>query len=158
MFVSFSYSAIWAGIIPSSGASLVTQLAKNACSARDLGLITGLGRRYPGEGNGNLLQYSCLENFMDSGAWWATVHRVAESDTTEVTEHTLDVAATATAKRQGWIALCSTAYSKLRALGDVCRVELWSCPPLTSLGIPERKNLVFLWFHTERRASEFNAL
>ena len=37
---------------------------------------------------------------MDSGAWWATVHRVAESDTTEVTEHRLDVAATATAKRQ----------------------------------------------------------
>ena len=40
-------------------------------------------RRYPGEGNGNPLQYSCLENSMDRGAWGATVHRVTkESDTT----------------------------------------------------------------------------
>ena len=37
----------------------------------------------PGEGNGTPLQYSCLENPMDGGAWWATVHRVSESDTTE---------------------------------------------------------------------------
>ena len=43
---------------------------------RDVGLIHGWGRS-PGEGGGNPLQYSCLENRMDSGAWWATVHRVA---------------------------------------------------------------------------------
>ena len=48
----------------------------------DMYLISGLGR-YPGEGNGNLLQYSCLGNPMDRGAWWATVHEVAELDTTE---------------------------------------------------------------------------
>ena len=42
----------------------------------DLGLIPGLGRS-PGEGNGNPLQYSCLENSMDRGAWWATVHGIA---------------------------------------------------------------------------------
>ena len=47
----------------------------SVCSAGDLGLIPGLGRS-PGEGNGNALQYSCLENPMDRGAWWATVHRV----------------------------------------------------------------------------------
>ena len=44
-----------------------------ACSAGDLGLIPGSGRS-PGEGNGNPLQYSCLENPMDGGAWPTTVH------------------------------------------------------------------------------------
>ena len=46
------------------------------CNARDLSLIPGLGRS-PGEGNGNPLQYSCLENPMDRGAWQATVHGIA---------------------------------------------------------------------------------
>ena len=47
-------------------------------NAGDPGLIPGSGRS-PGEGNGNPLQYSCLENLMDRGAWWATVHRVTKS-------------------------------------------------------------------------------
>jgi len=54
----------------------------SARDARDLGLIPGLGRS-PGGGNGNLLQYPCLENPMDRGARQAAVHGVAESDTTE---------------------------------------------------------------------------
>ena len=49
-----------------------------ACSVGDPGLIPGLGRS-PGEGNGNPLQYSCLKNSMDWGAWWAIVHGVAKS-------------------------------------------------------------------------------
>ena len=49
-----------------------------ACNAGDPGSIPGSGRS-PGEGNGNLLQYSCLENPMDRGAWWAVVHGVAKS-------------------------------------------------------------------------------
>ena len=51
------------------------------CNAGDLGLIPGSGR-FPGEGNGNPLQYSCLENSTDRGAWRATAHRVSESDMT----------------------------------------------------------------------------
>ena len=51
-------------------------------NAGDLGSIPGLGRSR-GEGNGNPLQYSCLEDSMDRGAWYATVHEVAESDMTE---------------------------------------------------------------------------
>ena len=50
--------------------------------ARDPSPIPGLGRS-PGEGNGNALQYSCLENPMDRGAWWASVYRVEESETIE---------------------------------------------------------------------------
>ena len=49
-------------------------------SAGDVGLIPGSGR-FPGEGNGNPLQYSCLENAMNRGAWQAVVHGVAESRT-----------------------------------------------------------------------------
>ena len=52
----------------------------SACNEGDLGLIPGSGRS-PGEGNGNPLHYSCLENPMDGGDWWATVHRVAKSQT-----------------------------------------------------------------------------
>ena len=52
----------------------------SACNAGDPGSIPGLGRS-PGEGNGNPLQYSCLENSIDRGAWQSTVHGVANSQT-----------------------------------------------------------------------------
>ena len=65
------------------GGAVVKNLPANA---RDAGSIPGLGRS-PGRGCGNPPQYSCLENPRDRGAWQATVHRVAESDTTEATEH-----------------------------------------------------------------------
>ena len=51
---------------------------ETACNAGDLGSIPGVGRS-PGEGNGNLLQYSCLENSMDTGAWQVTTHGVTKS-------------------------------------------------------------------------------
>ena len=53
---------------------------ESACNAGDLGSIPGAGRS-PGERNGNPLQYSCLENSMDRGAWWAIVHGVTKSQT-----------------------------------------------------------------------------
>ena len=53
---------------------------ESACNAGDRGLIPGLGRS-PGEGNGNPLQYSCLENPMDRGAWQASVHGLPKSQT-----------------------------------------------------------------------------
>ena len=53
---------------------------ESACNVGDLGLIPGSGRS-PGEGNGSPLQYSCLENSMDRGAWQAPVHGVANSQT-----------------------------------------------------------------------------
>ena len=57
---------------------------QSACSVGDLGSIPKLGRS-PEGGNGNPLQYSCLENPMDRIAWWATVHGVTESDISELT-------------------------------------------------------------------------
>ena len=55
----------------------------SACNVGDPGSILGL-RRFPEEGNGHPLQYSCLDNSMDRGAWWATIHGVSkESDMTK---------------------------------------------------------------------------
>ena len=59
-----------------------SEVKASACNVGDLGSISGSGRS-SGEGNGNPLQYCCLENPMDRGAWWAAVHRIAESGTTE---------------------------------------------------------------------------
>ena len=66
------------------GASQVALVVKNppanAAGVREVSSIPGSGRT-PGEGNGNTLKYSCLENPMDRGIWWAIVDRVAESQT-----------------------------------------------------------------------------
>ena len=78
------------GFIPSSIVSinqvvlLVKNLPASAGDLRDLGSILGLGR-FPGEGNGNLLQYSCLENPMDRGAWQATQFIGSQRETAKVT-------------------------------------------------------------------------
>ena len=57
-----------------------SEVKASASNAGDLGSIPGSGRS-SGEGKGNPLQYSCLENRMDARAWWATVHGVAKSQT-----------------------------------------------------------------------------
>jgi len=65
---------------------VVKNLPANAGDTRDTGLIPGSGRS-PGEGNGYTLQYSCLGNLRDRGAWQATVHGVAKSQTRLSDEH-----------------------------------------------------------------------
>ena len=62
---------------------MVRKLPANSRDTRHVGLIPGSGRS-PGGGNGNPLQYSCLENFIDRGAWQVLVYGVAGSDITEV--------------------------------------------------------------------------
>ena len=67
---------------------------ESTCNVGDLASIPGLGRS-PGGGYGNPFQYSCLENSMHRGAWWATVHRVTESQTqlSDLAEHNLSMIA-----------------------------------------------------------------
>ena len=70
-----------------SGGTVVKNLPTDAGDTRDVGLIPGLGRS-PGVVNGNLLQFSCLKNSMDRGAWWAIVCGVAKSWTL-LSSHTI---------------------------------------------------------------------
>ena len=73
-----SLNILGAGIVISWGFPGGSEVKASACNVGDLGSIPGSGRS-PGEGNGNPLQYSCLENPMNGRAWWATVHGVAKS-------------------------------------------------------------------------------
>ena len=65
--------------IPGWGFPGGTVVKNPPANAGDASLIPGSGRS-PGEGNGNPLQYSCLENSMDKGAWWATVHVATKTE------------------------------------------------------------------------------
>ena len=76
----FFHTGIMITPVASQVALVVKNPSANAGDVRDLGLIPGSGRS-PGGGHGNLLQYTCLENPMDRGAWRATVHGVTRSRT-----------------------------------------------------------------------------
>ena len=71
---------------PLMGSPSSPDTKESACNAGDPGLIPGSGRS-PGKGSGNPFQYSCLENFMDRGAWWVTVHGVTRSWTQLSDQH-----------------------------------------------------------------------
>ena len=66
--------------LPGKGFPGGSEVKAHTCNAGDMGSIPGLGR-FLGEGNGNPLQYSCLEKPMDGGVWWAAVHGVTKSRT-----------------------------------------------------------------------------
>ena len=83
----YIYIYIYLFIYGFPGATVVKNLPANAGSTRDVSLILGLGRS-PGVESGNPFQYSHLKNPMDRGAWWTTVHGVAELDMTEGLTHT----------------------------------------------------------------------
>ena len=80
MLICYSDGKLKQKLAPSNGFPGGSEVKASACNSGDLGSIPGSGRS-PGEGNGNPLQYSCLENPMDRGAWWATVHGAAKSQT-----------------------------------------------------------------------------
>jgi len=94
---------------------------ESAYNAGDLGSIPGSGRS-PGGGNGNPLQYSCLENTMDRGAWRATVHGVTESNMTEVTN-----------TDRWWTMLITGEIMHVYGgnMGNLCTFQ-FSCEPETS--------------------------
>ena len=86
----FSSTTIWKHQFFSAQPSLASWWLsgkESTCSARDPSLIPGSGRS-PREGNGNALQYSCLENPIDKGAWWATVHGITKSWRQLAAKHT----------------------------------------------------------------------
>ena len=75
-------------VSPKKGFPAGAEVKASACNVGDLASIPGSGRS-PGEGNGNPLQYSCLENPMDGGAWWARVHRSQRVEHNWVTSFSL---------------------------------------------------------------------
>ena len=79
-----SFEGIWMDLEIIMGLPCDSAGKESACNVGDPDLIPGSGRSH-GEGNGYPLQYSCLENSMNRGAWRAAVHGVAELDTTEAT-------------------------------------------------------------------------
>ena len=85
--VGFSRQEYWSQLpFPSLSASLVAHGKESACNAGNLGSVPESARS-PGEGNGCLLQFSCLENSVDRGGWQATVHGVTKSQTQLSNQH-----------------------------------------------------------------------
>ena len=113
---------------PSVGFPGGSEVKASACNAGDLGSIPGL-QRFPGEGNGNPPQYSCLENAVDGGAWWATIHGVAKSrtrlnDFTFTFKHSMEKAMAPHS---------STLAGKSHGQRSLVGCSLWGCEGRTGL-------------------------
>ena len=121
-----------------------SEVKASACNEGDLGLIPGL-ERSPGEGNGNPLQYSFLENPMDRGAWWATVHGIAKSQT-PLSDFTLlsDTAAAAVAATkllQQYLTLCDSIDSSQpgSSVPGILQTRILEC---VAISFPSGKNKI----------------
>ena len=123
-------SFIWGSSQVASG---VKNLPANAGHTRDAGSIPGLGRSPEGK-HGNPLQYSCLENLTDKGAWWATVHGVAKGQT-QLSRHKTRRGVSETPWGPAGPGLPTSTQVKLRALmGELVGQEIWlhpDSPPLS---------------------------
>ena len=134
-------------------ALVVKNLPANSRDTRDAGLIPESGRS-PGGGNGNPLQYSCLENPIDRGAWQATVHEVAKSRTRPKwlsTCHKLHVALLPSLFKQSsvkciWIVITHLVYLRIKVLISVLPTTVCSSkyPPSITFFLREGRPLAFL--------------
>ena len=130
-----------------------SEVKTSACNAGDLGSIHGLGRS-PREGNGTPLQCSCLENPMDGGAWWATVHGVAKSRT-RLSDFTFTF--TFPIWNQPIVPCLVLTVASCRAYRFLRRQVRWSCIPISlrifqfvvihtkALVQSMKQKLMFLW-------------
>ena len=124
-----------------------SEVKASACNAGDLGSIPGLGRS-PGGRHGNPLQYSCLENPLDGGAWWATVHGVAKnrtrlSDFVSSTYFCVDTSE--------YVVLCLVTLSGL----TLCDPMDCSLPGSSAMGILQARILDWVAVPSSRGSSQF---
>ena len=99
--INFLFRLLTACVWASQVALVVKKSLANAGDAKDVAWIPGSGKS-PGERNGNPLQYSCLENFVDRGAWRATVYRIAESQIQPSTKHNKCIEIQVIKKNKNW--------------------------------------------------------
>ena len=106
----------------------VKNLPADAVDVGDVGLIPGSGRS-PGEGHDSPLQYSCLENPMDRGAWWATVYRVTKSQIW-LSTHVCTPGDIRSKTRSGWVQFTHVNQGEISKITET-KIKLWPCKTIS---------------------------